>query len=200
METETVKESESVETQTVKPPIGEPIQVDSVVDVSAIAKRNRPRNYSFMNKKADSLDAVEVNGVSYPIPAAMGSTYWAILKVCYEHANSPVYPEQLLVEVETLMIDRDPKAWETYCGKQQTTVFKKGEQKSGIQDIKSWKERLINNAKTLTRLGGTSQYGMRLFERGHVLRYTNDGKKKPCFILYTSTDVLKGKGEDTKAS
>lgn len=179
--------------------------VEKIVDVSSttppIASPNdatagqtpRGRNYSFLHKRPETLDEVEVNGKSYSIPAAIGSCYWAVLKVCYENADQPVYTEELLKRVAELMEDRDETMWKNYVSKEKTTVYRKADSKRNVQPIKPWQERVINNAKTLTRLGGSSQYGMRLFERGHVLRYEYDDKSMPYFILRTNLDCLKEK-------
>jgi hypothetical protein len=151
------------------------------------AKASRPRNYSFLHKKIEHLDEVDVDGVKHPIPAHIGSTYWAILKVCYERANKPVYESELPDLVDELMLDRDAASWEAYKNKGSTTVHQKGQRV--IKPAKSWQERVVNNAKTLTRQGGNSQYGKRLVERGHVLLPRYDAKMKPYFILSTSLDA-----------
>lgn len=175
---------------------GEPtVEVEKVVAPKSV----RPRNYSFLHKKATKFDSVEVDGIAHPIPANVGSTYWAILKVAYEHANKPIYQDKLPDMVDELMSDpdaRDPAAWDVYKNKGQTTVFMKGENKRVVKAAKPWQDRVINNAKTLTRLGGNSQYGKRLFERGHVLRYEYDEKFQPYFILRTNLDCLKKQDEE----
>jgi hypothetical protein len=156
-------------------------------------KACRPRNFSFLHKKADTLDDVEINGKVFKIPAAAGSCYWALLKVFYESHDQPVYLDDLCNRVASLMEDRDDVAWQNYINKSHTTVQKTvdGERKRAVQKIKTWQERVINNAKTLTRLGGESQYGMRLYERGHVLRYEYDSACRPYFILHTNLECLK---------
>ena len=167
-------------------PISHPLS-EVIVNVD---DSKRPRNYSFKHRDPDSLDTVECNGVQYSIPATIGSCYWAVLKVCYQHVNTRVYFEALWKEVSELMMDRNPEQWQEYCEKEETTVFKKLEAKRDVQKISSWKDRIVNNAKTLTRLGGQSKYGQRLFEMGHVLRFEYDENQVPCFVLHTSLDVL----------
>jgi DNA-binding NtrC family response regulator len=180
---------------------------DAVVDVSQIPepkeeidqkesanKARRPsRNYSFLSKNPDKLDRVEVNGIEFIIPASIGSCYWAILKVCYENADKPVYLDRLVSSVAEFMQDRDEDAWQRYITKNKTTVYKKVGGERVVQPVKPWQERVVNNAKTLTRLGGESQYGKRLHERGHCLRYEHDDKMQPYVILHTNLAVLSQK-------
>lgn len=171
-------------------PVAEPM-AETVVNVqSEQEKKERARNYSFKHKKNDTMDTAEKDGVSYPIPANVGSTYWAIIKVGYNHANERIYIDQLVKEVQEIMIDRDPDEWDKFCGRKEVRAHSKLTAASTTQDAKPWKERLINNAKTLTRIGGKSAYGLRLVERGHVLRFEYDEKDLPCFVLYTNLDVL----------
>ena len=203
METETVTTDEKTAPQT-DGTVGEPVEKILEVDQSAEAKRKqRARNYSFTVKlsdpqKAARFETVEVNGTEISIPATIGSTYWAILRVMYERANTPVYPDDLVNLVEALMEDAFPERWDIYTGKSETTVFRRVDQKRDRQKIKTWKDRVINNAKTLTRIGGTAQYGMRLKERGHLLRFEYDSKNKPCFVLHTNLDCLKKREKVTE--
>jgi hypothetical protein len=175
------------ETQDIAP-MGTPMTPEVIVDLSQV-KKARERNYSFVHKKAETLDEVEIKGNKYSIPAHIGSTYWAILKICYESANKPVLTDDLVKGVDELMRDRDEDSWNEFCGKEKVTVYSKLESKLGTKPIKPWQERVINNAKTLTRLGGKSPYGHRLFERGHVLRF-GYVDKKPCFTLHTTLVCL----------
>ena len=48
-------------------------------------KNKVDRNYSFKDKNVDSFDVVETNNKTYIIPAGVGSTYWAILKVLFQN-------------------------------------------------------------------------------------------------------------------
>lgn len=151
----------------------------------ALTKPVRPRNYSFSHKNPDTLDSVETKIGSFTIPAAIGSTYWAILKVFYEHPDERIFIDALLAGVEELMKDRDADGWSRYCTKDQTTVYKKAEGKRSVQKIKPWQDRIVGNAKTLTRQGGNSPYGKRLHERGHALKFTHDANGQPYFVLHT---------------
>jgi len=151
------------------------------------AETDRARNYSFLQRNPQTLDAVVVGDTSYVIPAVMGSIYWAILKVCYEKVNCPVYFDELLDGVASLIQDRNPDDWDKIISKKQTNAHHKSTGKSEMQDTKTWQERIINNAKTLTRW---KDYGKRLHERGHVLTFGYDADMKPCFTLHTNLDVL----------
>lgn len=157
-------------------------------------KISRQRNYSFKHRNVDTLDIAKFGGDDNPdakaptfhIPAHIGSIYWAILKVCYENANQPVYLDKLVIAVQDLMKDRDAQAWENYTNKESATVHRRSSGKSATQKIKPWQERVVNNAKTLTRQGGDSAYGKRLSERGHALRLKTDSNMKQYFILITN--------------
>jgi hypothetical protein len=151
-------------------------------------EKPKPRNYSFLHKKPDTLDEVESGRETFKIPAAAGSCYWAILKVCYENHDKPIHLDVLCKLVAELMEDRDERRWKIYTSKTKTTVHKrvKGELVSEIKGIKTWQERVIGNAKSLKRVGGNNAYGLRLRERGHVLRLDYDAEGKPYFILRTS--------------
>lgn len=150
----------------------------------------RPRSYSHLQRNPDSLDEVEVNGVTYKIPATMGSNYWAILRVMYSHIDKPVYCSQLVKEVDELMSEHNQKNWDRFCNKEKTVVWKRGEQKREVKEIRSWDERIVNNAKTLTRW---KDYGKRLHERGHALSWEHDDKGEPYFILRSSIASTTGK-------
>jgi hypothetical protein len=187
--------------------VGQPVDADliEVDNESEDAKRRlRARNYSFADKLADpqksaKFETVDVKGLGeVSIPATIGSTYWAILRVMYERPNQPVYPDQLVKLVAELMEEAFPDRWDNYTGKAETTVFRRVDQKRDRQKIKTWQDRIIGNAKTLTRIGGTAQYGMRLKERGHLLRFEYDGKKKPCFVLHTTIPKKPAKVEEAE--
>ena len=161
------------------------------------SKAVRPRNYSHLERNPETLDEViGVDGVPYKIPATMGSNYWAVLTVMYKNVNTPVYLDALVAGVDAEMRDHDEDSWDGFCNKEKTTVWKRGSAQREIQAIKPWQDRIINNAKTLTRW---KDYGKRLYERGHVLRYEYDDKVKPYFILRTSLDCLKKSKESKPA-
>jgi hypothetical protein len=161
------------------------VSTEETVEVKA----KRPRNYSFSHKNPETLDLIETQHGSFTIPAGIGSTYWAILKVFYEKHDKRVYCEELLKSVAELMTDRDAEGWKRYCSKESTTVYKKVQKIRSIQKIKPWQERIIGNAKTLTRSGGNSKYGLRLIERGHSLLFGHDENKKAYFILQTKVNT-----------
>lgn len=143
----------------------------------------KPRNFSFKDKDPDNYDNIEVNGVNHIVPAPIGSTYWAILKVLYINFDKLVYLDQLLKEVEELMIDRDEIAWNEYVNKKETSVYSKITGTTVVKKVSSWQKRIFNNARTLTRLGGNSKYGERIFEKCHKLKLNYDSEKKPYFVL-----------------
>ena len=91
--------------------------IEVQMPVESIVQTKKPRVYSFRHKNIEKLNTVEVYGKEIPIPASLGSTYWAILKTCYQYADKPVTMEQLCLGVEELMIDRDKEAWEKYIVK-----------------------------------------------------------------------------------
>jgi hypothetical protein len=156
----------------------------------AEGKQPRARSYTHLNRRPDSLETVEIKKKSYLIPATMGSNYWAILRIMYHNINEPVLFDELIDGVDETMKDHDAKAWDYFCNKQQTTVWKRGEQKREVKPIKSWQDRIINNAKTLCRW---KDYGKRLHERGHVMRLEHDPKNgDPYFVLYDNLDSLDG--------
>ena len=140
------------------------------------------RNYSFLLKRPDSFDRVERGKDVFIIPARIGSTYWAILKVMYERHDTPVHAEELCNQVAALMLDRDEAAWFAYIGN--ATVSRLGADHP--KPVKDWRDRIICNARTLTRLGGNNPYGLRLKERGHQLCIECDANGKTHFILMTT--------------
>lgn len=156
------------------------VRDEKIVNVNA-----KKRNFSFSKRNPDTLDTVDFPNVSYQVPATPGSTYWAILKVMYSHVNEIVPVTQLLSEVDELMRDRDEDSWDNYCGKVHTTVYHRVALKTTKQKVNSWQERIIGNAKTLTRVGGKSPYGARITEKGHSLKYSYDKMGKAYFILQT---------------
>lgn len=164
--------------------------VETVVNVA----EKRGRNFSFKHKEPDTLDEVEVDGQVFKIPAAVGSCYWAVLKVCYEKHDKPVYLDDMIQGVAGFMEDRDDQQWAVYVNKEKTTVHKtiEGAKTRTVQKIKTWQERIINNAKTLCRTGGNSAYGLRLTERGHCLKFHHDDDGRPYFILKTSVEAKIG--------
>ena len=168
------------------------IEEGKIVSQEAIKpKIVRPRSYSFKHKIAKAManadyakmDHVVIGEVKYLIPATIGSTYWAALKVGFLHPNEKIYFDDFVQWGSDLMKDRDEDKWNKYCSKDQTTVYHKTDGSKVKQKANTWQERFIGNAKTLTRVGGNSPYGQRLNELGHVWEYACDEELKPYFIL-----------------
>lgn len=164
-------------------------EAKQVAEVDKVVKQ-RPREFSFMHKNPDSFESVETPEGSFSIPAQVGSTYWAILKVFYLNANKKVFAEDLCPQVAECMQDRDAAAWERYINKENVKAYHKAEQAHRVKPANSWQERVIGNAKTLTRTGGNYPYGKRLAERGHALRYDHEGGK---LFFFLSTKAVTGK-------
>jgi hypothetical protein len=153
--------------------------------------KQRPRNYSFIKKNPINFDeATDEGGNTYLIPANVGSTYWAILKVMYENANKPISENDLPDLVSALMEERSPDEWESYKNKDKTTVFFKEDGHKEVKQAQDWRVRICNNAKTLTRIGGQSPYGQRLRERGHGMEYYKQNGSLN-FILHTDVSKMK---------
>jgi hypothetical protein len=138
------------------------------------------RNFSSLTRNSDVFDEIEVEGRTYKIPATMGSNYWAILKVMYSHLNQPVYPDQLVRDVDELMNDYMPESWEVFRAKQTVLVWSAIKQKTEEQKSRGWQDRVVLNAKNLTRV---NDYGIRLYERGHSLCWELDENGKHYLIL-----------------
>lgn len=161
----------------------------------------KSRNYSFRHREDSTLDAIEKDDQIYVIPAQPGSTYWAILKILYEHADQPLSVNQIIDEVAELLEDREPEKWERYKNKESITTRKDGQQVR--KQASNWRSRLETNIKTLTRSGGSNQYGLRLIERGHILRWEPDHfKGNGAYVLRTTTNqpLPSTKSKKTKAN
>ena len=130
----------------------------------AIAEKQR--NYSFLSKKADSLDSVEIDGQEFVVPAQNGSCYWAIIKIGYLHHDEPLSLDTFIDEVAELLEERDPIKWDKFKNKKRVKTLKNGEVVE--KPANCWRKRIETNIKTLTRDGGSNPYGQRLIERGHL--------------------------------
>lgn len=128
------------------------------------------RNYSFVGSDPDRFDQIDVAGKTVPIPARVGSTYWAILKFAYSHPDQPLHLNQLTSEVSSLLKDHDDVHWECFRQKAES---------------KHWTERIIMSAKLLTRREGNHPFGLRCYEQGFAFRFARDGAGEPYFILRT---------------
>ena len=167
-----------------------------MTDTNLLTKQ---RNYSFLHKNDEMLDAVEEDDSSsvFIIPAQPGSCYWAILKIGYMHHDRPIRLANYVSQVAELMEERSPAKWEDFKNKKMVKTVKNGEVVE--KPANDWRKRIETNIKTLTRDGGSNPYGNRLRERGHILRwepkyFENEG----AFILRTDTneplEIKKGRG------
>ena len=118
------------------------------------------RNYSFLHADPDRFDSAPLDGLEQIIPARIGSTYWAILRVMYALRDRRVSADQLAQQVETVMSEFDESKWEQFVAK---------------PNAKSWRERVLMNARNLTRSSGNNPYGYRLAERGYALTSETEG-------------------------
>lgn len=145
---------------------------DTVVVCTDSIVLQSKRNYSFLHKNQDSLDALEEKDIQFVIPAQPGSCYWAILRIGYENHDNPIRLSDYIDMVASLMEDRDPEKWERFKNKSKVKTIKND---SLIEkDANNWRDRIETNIKTMTRHGGSNPYGNRLRERGHILRWEPD--------------------------
>ncbi len=162
----------------------QPTQIE-VAEIQNNLVSKKARNFSFKNKKVATMDAVGDGINTFVVPATPGCVWWAILKIMYENFDKPVTYRTLIDGVEELMKDRDENRWNRYIGKKSVTTVKNGQRV--IKETKSWRQRVLNNAKTLTRLGGTNVYGLRIKELGHKFLH-NCGDAEPYFIITAGTN------------
>jgi hypothetical protein len=148
----------------------------------------KQRNYSFLSRNEDAFDAVEDESGTYVIPAQPGSSYWAIIKVGYLSRDVGIHIDEFVDRVADLLSERNPQKWEDFKNKKIVKTVKNGEVIE--RQANDWRKRIETNIKTLTRDGGSNQYGQRLIERGHILRweprYFGD---KGAFVLRTTTNL-----------
>lgn len=152
------------------------------------------RNYSFLHKKDESLDAVEDGNVQFVVPAQPGSCYWAILKIGYENHDRPISMNDFVDSVDSLMEERDPAKWKKFKNKKKVKTLKNDVVVE--KNANNWRERVETNIKTMTRHGGSNPYGNRLRERGHILRWEPehfDGNGG--YVLRTTTNEPLKKGK-----
>lgn len=161
----------------------------------------KPRNYSFLHKNEDALDAVEEDKEVFIIPAQPGSCYWAIIKIGYMHHDRPLRLNEYIDLVAELLEERNQTKWEEFKNKQVVKTVRDGDVVE--KTANSWRKRVETNIKTLTRDGGSNPYGNRLRERGHILRwepcyFPNEG----AFVLRTTTnlplEIKRGRNKKTK--
>lgn len=149
----------------------------------------KQRNYSFLSKNEEALDAVEDNDLVFIVPAQPGSCYWAIIKVGYMNHDKGVHLNDYINQVASLLEERNPIKWNEFKNKQVVKTKKNGEIVE--KPASDWRKRIETNIKTLTRDGGTNPYGQRLIERGHILRWEPDyfADDDGAFVLRTNTNV-----------
>ena len=169
-----------------------------VFNTSSASGVKKGRNYSFKHRSEDTLDSVEVDeDKTYVIPAQPGSAYWAILRIVYEYADTPMTSDDIIDEVADLLESRDPDKWEKYKNKGSITTHKNGQQVRIVAN--GWRKRMETNIKTLTRSGGGNPYGNRITERGHILRWEPELLGgKGAFILRTDTNQPLAKKRNAK--
>lgn len=164
-------------------------EAKQVADVDKVIKQ-RPREFSFLDKNPENYEVVETSCGEMLIPAQVGSTYWAIIKVMYLNINKIIFKDDLCAQVAEHMNDRDPDDWEKYTSKPTVKAFHKAEKKHSVKPANSWQDRIVGNAKTLTRIKGNYPYGKRLLEQGCQLTYDyQDGKLY--FILSSDLKPVK---------
>ncbi len=153
--------------------------------VEVIKKPVKDRNFSFIGKNTEEFDNFEFEGVNYIIPASIGSTFWAIIKVLYTHQNNKIYYETMTSQVAEFMKDRDEEAWNKYVNKKEVTIHKKSSSSRETKQITPWTDRIISNARTLTR---KEDYGKRLIEMGFKLTHNKDKDNGKNYFLLEKTD------------
>lgn len=145
------------------------------------------RNYSFLLRKQESLDSVVDGKNEYIIPAIPGTTYWAIIRYCYENHDKPMKIKDIVDGTAAILEERNPDKWEQFKNKRIVKTLSKNE--IIIKEASNWRKRLETNIKTLTRHHGDNAYGKRLVERGHILRWEPDHYDgKGGFVLRTDTN------------
>lgn len=144
-----------------------------------IKEIQKERNFSFLHKNIDSFDSTTDNKSIFFIPAPIGSTYWAILKIMFTNFGQKVSISDLTDGVKNIMQENNPEKWEKYTNKKSSTVFYKLTDTVSQKKARTWQMRVISNAKALTR---KSSYGKRLNEIGYKLIYKSAGKE-PFFLL-----------------
>lgn len=130
------------------------------------------RNYSFLERKQESLDTISDGEQEFVIPAIPGTSYWAILKYCYENHDKPMRLREIVDGAASIYEERDPQKWLKFKNKKQVRTLSHGEIIE--KNANDWRKRLETNVKTMTRSSGNNPYGQRLTERGHILRWEQD--------------------------
>lgn len=162
--------------------------------ISDSVKTDTKRNYSFLKKDDETLDVVEVDGITFVVPAQPGSCYWAILRVGYENHDQPIRKNDLIDAVAHLMKDRDEDRWQRFVSKKKVKTFKNKEVVE--KEATDWRARILTNIQTMCRHSGSNPYGQRLCERGHILRWEPDafeGEGGYCLRTDTNEPIVRRK-------
>lgn len=124
-----------------------------------VEKKKKIRNYSFQQSKRLPLEKMTtVHGIK--IPSMPGSCYHAIIATLAEHKDKFCTWEKIVERTHQNMRKYGgQKAWEKFIGK---------------NNVKSYEQRIRDNAHTLTRTGRDC-YGYRLHEQGMCIYYFKDG-------------------------
>jgi len=124
-----------------------------------VEKKKKIRNYSFQQSKRLPLDKMTtVHGIK--IPSMPGSCYHAIIATLAEHKDKFCTWDKI--------IERTHQNMRKYGGQEAWGKF------IGKNNVKSYEQRIKDNAHTLTRTGRDC-YGYRLHEQGMCIYYFKDG-------------------------
>lgn len=121
--------------------------------------KKKVRNYSFQHSKRLPVEKMtEVNGIK--IPSMPGSCYHAIIAALAEYKDKFCSWDKLIdLTQRNMRMYGGHKSWNKFVEK---------------SDVKSYQQRIKDNAHTLTRTGRDC-YGYRLHEQGMCIYYFKDG-------------------------
>lgn len=121
--------------------------------------KKKVRNYSFQHSKRLPVDKMtEVNGIK--IPSMPGSCYHAIIAALAEYKDKFCSWDKLIkLTQRNMQMYGGQKSWDKFMAK---------------SNVKSYQQRIKDNAHTLTR-AGRDRYGYRLHEQGMCIYYFKDG-------------------------
>jgi hypothetical protein len=121
--------------------------------------KKKVRNYSFQHSKRLPVDKMtEVNGIK--IPSMPGSCYHAIIAALAEYKDKFCIWDKIVdLTQRNMRMYGGQKAWDKFMAK---------------SNVKSYQQRIKDNAHTLTRTGRDC-YGYRLHEQGMCIYYFKDG-------------------------
>ena len=153
--------------------------------------QKKARRAAFTAQGKTNIDSVEItteHGTEeIVIPAIHRTIYWAGLKFMYMNHSRKVYCPELCNGVEALLRDADPRKWDRFHNKANIKTCY-GREVSGRTVVEQaadpYDKRMVTNLRNLCRLGGANDYGSRLIERGHVLRYETEPDGRGYFFLH----------------